>query len=51
MTEDEIAALIEERAGARKEKDFKRADEVRAHLKEKGVLLEDGPQGTTWKVQ
>jgi cysteinyl-tRNA synthetase len=51
MTEDEIAALIGERAGARKEKNFKRADEIRAHLKEKGVLLEDGPQGTTWKVQ
>ena len=43
--EPEIAALIEEREGARKNKDFKRADEIRDILKEKGITLKDTPQG------
>ena len=46
-----IEALIAERAAARKAKDFKRSDAIRDELKSKGVILEDGPQGTTWKVE
>ncbi|HLB05623.1 MAG TPA: cysteine--tRNA ligase, partial [Thermodesulfobacteriota bacterium] len=51
ISEDEINRLIEERAEAKKSKEFKRADEIRALLLEKGVVLEDSPKGTTWKVK
>ena len=45
----ELAALIKEREAARKAKDFKRSDELRKALSDKGVLIEDTPKGTTWK--
>ncbi|MEJ5189347.1 MAG: cysteine--tRNA ligase [Breznakiellaceae bacterium] len=45
----EIEALIEERSKAKREKNFQRADEIRAYLKERGIILEDTPQGTRWK--
>lgn len=45
----EIERLIEERCAARKAKDFARSDEIRAMLAERGVVLEDTPQGTRWK--
>jgi cysteinyl-tRNA synthetase len=44
-----VEALIEERNAARKNRDFKRADEIRNQLSERGILLEDTPQGTKWK--
>ena len=47
----EIIALIEERKHARLNKDYQRADEIREHLKEQGVELDDTPQGTVWKRQ
>ena len=46
----EIDRLIAERLAARKAKDFKRADAIRDELKEKGIVLEDSPGGTIWKV-
>ncbi|MDO8806684.1 MAG: cysteine--tRNA ligase [Elusimicrobiota bacterium] len=46
----ELAALIKEREAARKAKDFKRSDELRKALSDKGVLIEDTPKGTTWKL-
>jgi len=45
----EIEALIAERNEARTSRNFARADEIRDNLKEKGVVLEDGPEGTRWK--
>jgi len=45
----ELEALLEERVAARKAKDFKRSDELRAVLKEKGVAVEDGKSGQTWR--
>ena len=51
LTPEAIEALIAERAAARKEKNFQRADEIRAQLAEQGVLLKDGPTGTTWTVK
>jgi cysteinyl-tRNA synthetase len=49
LSADEIAAAIQARNDARKRKDFKGADAIRADLKDKGIVLEDGPDGTTWK--
>ncbi|HAF95487.1 MAG: cysteine--tRNA ligase [Elusimicrobia bacterium GWF2_52_66] len=46
----ELAALIKEREAARKAKDFKRSDELRKALAGKGVLIEDVPGGTRWKL-
>lgn len=43
--EEELEALIAERQQARKEKNFKRADEIRDLLKARGIVLEDTPQG------
>ncbi len=42
---DEIVKLAEERVAARKAKDFKRSDELRDALKDKGVVMEDTPDG------
>lgn len=44
-----IEALIAERAAARKAKNFARADEIRDDLAGKGIILEDGPDGATWR--
>ncbi|MCL2763276.1 MAG: cysteine--tRNA ligase [Treponema sp.] len=46
----EIEALIAERAAAKKAKDFAAADKIRQSLTERGITLEDGPGGTTWRV-
>ncbi|MEZ5893200.1 MAG: cysteine--tRNA ligase [Parvularculaceae bacterium] len=47
--EAEIEALIAERAAARKAKDFARSDRIRDDLAAQGVIIEDGPQGATWR--
>ncbi len=44
-----IDELIAERKDAKKAKNYARADEIRNTLKEKGIVLEDTPQGTKWK--
>ena len=49
MLDDTVLALIEERQQARAEKNFTRSDEIRDLLKAQGILLDDTPQGTTWK--
>ncbi len=51
FTEEKILVLIEERNAARKSKNFKRADEIRNDLLSRGILLEDTPSGTTWKLK
>ena len=49
MLDADIEALIGERQAARKEKDFKRADEIRNTLLAKGIILEDTREGVKWK--
>lgn len=49
LLDEEIEQLIEERTQARKNRDFARSDEIRDQLKEKGILLDDTPQGTRWR--
>ncbi len=45
----DLQKLIDEREKARKAKDWKKSDELRDTLKEKGIILEDSPQGVRWK--
>lgn len=45
----EIEALIQQRLDARAAKDWAAADEARDKLAAMGIILEDGPQGTTWR--
>lgn len=49
LSEADILALIQKRADARKAKDFATADAVRKELADKGVVIEDTPNGTQWK--
>jgi cysteinyl-tRNA synthetase len=44
-----VERQIEERDAARKKRDFPTADRIRADLAVVGVILEDGPRGTTWR--
>ncbi len=45
----EIESLIQQRADAKKNKDFALADKIRADLLEQGIILEDSRDGTKWK--
>jgi cysteinyl-tRNA synthetase len=46
---DAIDALVTARADARKRKDFAESDRIRDELAARGVVLEDGPGGTSWR--
>lgn len=47
--DEKVEALISERTNARKEKNYKRADEIRDELKAMGIVLEDTQSGVKWK--
>jgi cysteinyl-tRNA synthetase len=47
----EIEELIRRRDQARKQKQWREADRIRAALQEKGILIEDTSGGTIWKVK
>jgi cysteinyl-tRNA synthetase len=46
---EEIDTLIKQRARAKQQKDFNEADRIRDLLAGQGIVLEDTPQGTTWR--
>jgi len=50
LPSDTIDALVAERSTARKNKDWKRADEIRDQLEKSGIILEDNADGTHWKA-
>jgi cysteinyl-tRNA synthetase len=47
----EIDLKIQQRAAAKKAKNFAESDRIRDDLLAKGIVLKDGPQGTTWEVK
>ena len=47
--DQEIEDLVAERERARKRKDWALADKIRDDLKERGIIIEDTPQGVKWK--
>lgn len=49
LSSQEIEKLIADRQAARARRDWKESDRIRQALKEQGILLEDGAQGTTWR--
>lgn len=49
LSSEAIETLINERASAKKSRDFSRADEIREELLSQGVVLEDSREGTTWR--
>ncbi len=51
LSEEEILKHIDERNVARKNKDWNKADEIRNSLLSKGIILEDTPSGTLWKIK
>jgi cysteinyl-tRNA synthetase len=51
MMDKLVSVLIEQRAEARKNKDFAAADGLRDRLDEIGIALEDTPEGTTWRMK
>jgi cysteinyl-tRNA synthetase len=48
---EKIESLINDRNEARKDKDWGRADKCRDELTQMGVVLEDTPKGTEWKIK
>ncbi len=47
--DSEIESMIQARTEAKKNRDFETADRIRSELLERGIILEDTPDGTKWK--
>jgi cysteinyl-tRNA synthetase len=52
MSSEQVETLVEERASAKKRRDFKRADEIRRQLADSGIIIEDAKDGSVrWKFK
>ena len=51
LTQEALEQMIAERAEARKNKDYKTGDEIRNTLDGMGILLQDSPKGTDWRIK
>ena len=51
FTPEQIENLINQRQQAKLAKDYARADYIRNQLKQRDIVLEDSPKGTTWRRQ
>ena len=51
LTENEIEAKIFKRSEAKKNKNYKKADEIRNNLKKAGIILNDSKDGTSWDLE
>ena len=49
MTDEQVNALVAQRAQAKKTRDFARSDAIRAELLAQGIVLEDTREGVRWK--
>lgn len=49
LDEAAIEALVQQRVTAKQNKDWATADKIRDDLKEQGILVEDGPEGSSWR--
>jgi cysteinyl-tRNA synthetase len=49
LTDEDVDALIAERNMVRKQRNFKRSDEIRDELAAKGIVIEDAKDGVRWK--
>jgi cysteinyl-tRNA synthetase len=49
MLDSEIQNLIDERQESRRRRDFRRGDEIRDQLADRGIILEDTKDGVRWK--
>ena len=50
LKKEDINQLVSARTEARKNKDFKKADEIRQQLLDMGIEVKDSPSGTTWSA-
>ena len=50
LADASIRAMIEQRAAAKRAKDFAEADRIRGELLAQGILLKDSAAGTTWEA-
>ena len=51
LSQDSLEKMIFERSEARKNKDYKTGDEIRNKLAEMGIILQDSPKGTEWRIK
>jgi cysteinyl-tRNA synthetase len=51
LTHEQVEAWIAQRNRARKEKNWPQADKIRKDLQDRGIVLEDTPGGTVWKIK
>ncbi|MCG7981764.1 MAG: cysteine--tRNA ligase [Candidatus Thiodiazotropha lotti] len=49
LSDEKIDAMIQARIDARAAKEWAEADRIRDELQDAGIILEDGPEGTTWR--